>query len=372
MFNEEITVCPSCLSPLKSRESICRACGYNIKNTAKSSAYNKSESTTYKANATQSYKNNSYTNNNINNNSYKQNSQMHGTLQNSKQNIYSENAFNNSYNTKATKTGKAKNKSFFIIIIVVFGFLFFSDFDFDYFIYSVSSFFSEPYHANFELKGDYGTSDFVPDEITLQDIEAHYSNAPVITIDKPSWYDENAQLEKVYYDDDYPERFYYTNEENTFIQISEYPNASVFLNVSGVDDNAYYSIEMHDNAYIVVYVDTQDYNLDIDYYDYLIGDSAQSYIHYLLTDEYYSEDVFTLQEAIYYDNGIQGFAFTQEDNYGVTYKIVLPIGVDEDGDVLNIEIDISMSEYIDSTKYYDLGQALQFFMANIYIKPNDI
>ncbi len=408
MFEEKITVCTSCFSPLKGNEKICKDCGADLRNVKKSTAWGNHNniSNSVSSNSKMNYSNMpqsgiNYSQNDVshaqsktNYTQYSANKQKQHSYSNTnnsasaytnkneqKINEMYKNAANNPKLTSAydkiaqnayTQTQKKPKKSLAGLVLVgVFVFAFASPIieNFGYFFSSIMH--EITYEAPERVfLGDYSLSPTIIGQMVGQDIKDHYSTAQTIYIEQPAWYNENATyniVEKDESSDDY----YLVDDTNSYMQVAQIMEYSFFMQLPIEATHEYYSSNFIDHAYISIDNEAdENFNTSMYYTDYFGEES----IFDAIAEKFEMEEnsAFSLQEKIEFESGAVGYAVIEQNDYDITYKIFIEQGENEYGNVLFTQMDISLEKYSsgegsDNLYEYDLNKAVDYFKENFYI-----
>ncbi len=413
MFEENLTVCPSCLSPLKGNERFCRDCGQDLKNVSKSSAYDVKQQpfnqSKYKDNSNKYYNENKYNSqSSAHNNTY---SGTHaGTHYNAHtgefttaQNNYSQKSqpsinyntsnMNNTnhmnYNANATsqyqqqsivKNSKNTRNAIFVIILIVmlmYSFLTIAP----NILYSISSgISSESIEDNYI--DNYDMSHVVEEYISPTELVDHYYETEKIIIQEPKWFNENADFIKVEdIESEEDTEYYYQEVNNEFYCVMQSGGLSLFMKAP-INDDPYISSTFDDyymesgdlssnsNTY-VSYDLNESYNFTLYAYvvDYVSDKTVLDYISAITAEDYRDGSMFTLQETVVFESGIAGYAYVEQTSFDINYTIAIPQSYDGDGSVNLLIVTVSATEY--SGEYtYDILRAVDELKENIYITQN--
>ncbi len=384
MFEEKLTVCPSCFSPLKGNEKICKDCGADLRNVKKSTAWGNHNNisdishtqskTNYTQHNTNTQNQHAYSNTNNGANAYtnKNEQKINEMYKNAANNPKLTRTYDKIAQNAYTQTQKKPRKSLGGLILVgVFIFAFASPIieNFGYFFSSIMH--EITYEAPERVfSGDYSLSPTIEGQMVGQDIKDHYSTAQTIYIEQPTWYNENATY-NIVEEYDSSDDYYLIDDTNSYLQVAQIQEYSFFMQLPIKATHEYYSSNFIDQAYISIDNEAdENFNTSMYYTDYFGEESIFDAIAAKIEME--ENSVFSLQEKIEFESGAVGYAVIQQSDYDITYKIFVEHGENEYGNVLFTQMDISLETYFtgeDSNNLYeyDLNKAVDYFKENFYI-----
>ncbi len=417
MFEEKLTVCPSCFSPLRGNESICRDCGANLKNAKKSSAWSsetchdimadsnakisssrsapnrvdykqnnsgyaqkraastKNNATSYSQNSAMYRSNASYQRpqSTANTSASKNEQRVNELYANAANNPKLKSAFDTISQNASSQTDKKPRKTLvgsvlFIIILATFGAPLLNG------ISEIASdiYFELTYEPpNKVFVGDYSLLEPIENQLVIeQDVIDHYDSAQTIYIEQPTWYDESANYTRVSTDSDDSQEYYMINDDNTYIQIAQKNGFEAFMKLPTDAFNEYYSVNFDENVYAAIEIEENiEFRTSLYYNDYY--DAQTMFAGILRYIDIYEDDQFYLLEKMELESGAVGYAFIKKDEYDIEYKIYFELGKAENGDVLFAETTLSSREYVysengDYVIEFNANEAVDYFKENFY------
>ncbi len=380
MYNEEMSSCPYCLTPLDGNEKKCPACQASLENKVKSSAHT-NENSDYSQ--TQNLDNDYYdqfgnygTQDKPSNSALANQQNFVDVTGNSQQNMnYNTNINgNNNYNMPPVASNKMpypkkRKKSALVIIISVIviivciileiadlfnamsGVDFFSDNDDSVYIHNL-----EP-------------GLLMDNETTPAIIEDYYDTARVIELPKPDWLDTSAEF-SLAPDEDGQRMYHEISSDETMIRCILSDDITVYLDSTSNYVNSYegrissyyyetLDADIYDNFSVTTSMDN--YNSYSDIYSYLDN-----------IDEYMEDYTFTFQEVFDFGNGLLGYGvFEKKENYA-DYYIYVPIEVEGTAiiDILSISIECYETYFDENdtfTTVYDYETAFAELQKHFYL-----
>ncbi len=349
MYNEDLTCCPYCLTPLKGNEHRCPACSANLDKAKKEVAHDYGGSymppeinNTQRASDTQKYYKSNGPSSNVNvfngRNFYKSSyEQSQNTIQTSP--LHS--------NGSGIKDAQGKKKtsllSKIVIAVVILSF--------------ISPLFEVIGDVIFDLRHgflgdsdileytyDYELGELVTGETTSKDIIEHYKNVDITYVDVPSWLDTELAFTKA---PDYEgeEQFYKISEDKLAGSSIETGDMILYF-----DHNASFIFSSYDD-YFTAYYEIGDSEIDLtssirtlydgeDFFEYM-QNYAQSHI-----EDGAEYNKISLENIIDMGDGIAGYAFIETSEYGVKYRVFFPSYNRETGQQEILIIEGESPEYL--------------------------